>query len=243
MRRRVADVLRSESGNVMVSNIIGAITMLIVAGGIATGIVGLLAFQGSVNDRTAMTKEISLADSVFRSDIQWASTITVTDDKSFELIVPGRDGKCKVSTWTITTTGGKTVLSSTVVSYPGFDASVNPVRCSGTGAAPGTQTLIADAAPGSAFGFTNTGGRGIIYTGGVPVLGGEPSAPAGIPAKGWTSTAVSAITLETSVAASTPKPAAYRITQVADNLSVVQEAADAPSHFVHEGNLTAIPSG
>jgi hypothetical protein len=47
--------------------------------------------------------------------------------------------------------------------------------------------------------------------------------------------------LNTAVAISTGREAVYRFAQTADNLRVVQEAACAPSHFVPEGNLTALP--
>ncbi|MCB5292614.1 hypothetical protein [Arthrobacter sp. SO3] len=47
--------------------------------------------------------------------------------------------------------------------------------------------------------------------------------------------------LTSSVASTTDRKTSYRFAPTADNLSVVQEAADAPSHFVPEGNLTAVP--
>ena len=216
--------------------------MLIVAGAIATGIVGLLAFQGAVNDRTAVTKEVSLADSVFRSDVQWASAIAVTDARTVELTVPGRNGLCKLATWTIAENAGKTTVSSTVVSYPGYDATVNPVRCAGIGSAPATQTLIADAGPAAAFTYTNSAGRGISYTAGAAVLDPAPP-PSGANPKLWEVADTGSVTLSTDVASSTPRKATYRITQAADNLSVVDQPADAPSHFVPEGNLTALPAG
>lgn len=242
MRRRIALLLSSQAGNVMVSNIIGAATMLIVAGAIATGIVGLLAFQGAVNERTAVTKEVSLADSVFRSDVQWASAIAVTDDRTVELTVPGRNGLCKLATWTITQTAGKTAVNSTVISYPGYDATVNPVRCSGTGSAPATQTLIADAGPAAAFTYANAAGRAISYVSGAAALDLAP-APSGADPKLWESPDTATITLSTEVASSTPTKASYRISQSADNLHTVQQTADAPSHFIPEGNLTALPAG
>lgn len=52
---------------------------------------------------------------------------------------------------------------------------------------------------------------------------------------------LSAVALNTTVASSTDRKAGYRFAQTADNLSVVQESVDAPTHFIPEGNLTPLP--
>lgn len=240
---RLRDPLHNEHGNVMVSNLVGAFVMTLVAGAIATSIGGLLLFQTSLDQRTGATRGLSMVDSVLRSDILWASQITAPSDHSVQMTVPGRDGKCKVSTWTIDTADGKTALNTTVVSYPGVDATVNPVRCSGTGSAPSTQALASDLAPDAAFTYANTGGRAMAYVSGAPVLQGPAEAPAGTNAKAWASTALGAVILDNGFAVSTPQRATYRIAQAAVNLSVVPAAPDAPTHFIPEGDLTAIPAG
>jgi hypothetical protein len=127
------------------------------------------------------------------------------------------------------------------VNYPSTDSTVNPVRCSGEPSAPSTQTLITDADPASAFTYANAGGRDLTFTSGTATVTGAAAAPAEVPAKSWASTKLAAVALNTAVASSTDKKAAYRFAQTADNLSVVQEAADAPTHFVPEGDLTALP--
>jgi hypothetical protein len=53
------------------------------------------------------------------------------------------------------------------------------------------------------------------------------------------STKLAAVPLNASVAKSPERRAAYRFAETANDVSVVQEAADTPSHFVAEGNLTA----
>lgn len=240
---RLCALLRNERGNVMVSNLVGAFVMTLVAGAIASSIAGLLLFQTSLEKRTGATRSLSMVDTVLRSDVLWASEITAPTAKSMQLTVPGRDGKCKVTTWTIDAADGKTVLNTTVISYPGFDATVNPVRCSGTGSAPSTQTLASDLGSSTAFTYANPGGRPLSFTSGTPVPEGPAEPPAGVTAKPWASTSLAAVALETVFDASTPQRAAYRIAQSARNLSVMPEAPDAPTHFVPEGDLTAISAG
>lgn len=242
MLRRARQRLQSEAGNFMVSTMIGSIVMMVVIGAIAAGVLGIALFQKVATDKSDVTKEASIADAALRSDILWASSITATDSKKFELTVPGLEGHCEVSTWTVTPGNqGKTAVAVSVISYPSVDASVNPVRCSGEPSAPSTQTLITDADPSSTFTYANAGGRELTFTTGAVAAAGPVAVPAGVPAKAWASTKLSAVALNTAVASSTDKKASYRFSQTADNLSVVQEAADAPSHFVPEGNLTALP--
>jgi hypothetical protein len=240
---RLRTLLRNERGNVMVSNLVGAFVMTVVAGAIATSIAGLLLFQTSIGQKTGTTKSLSMVDAVFRSDVLWASEISTTTAKSVQMTVPGRDGKCKVSSWAIDTVDGKTELNITVVSYPAFDATVNPIRCSGTGSAPSTQTLATDLSGDTAFNYTNTGGRPVSYTAGAPELQGPADAPTGTSAKSWASTSLGAIALDVTFAASTAQRATYRIAQAGGNLSVLPAAPDAATHFIPEGDLTAIPAG
>jgi hypothetical protein len=242
MLRRVRDHLRDESGNFMISTIIGSMVMMVVIGAIAAGVLGIALFQKAITEKSDVTKEAALADSTLRSDILWASSITATDSKKVELTVPGQNGACRDATWTIAAgDDGKTTVDVTVVNYPTVDSTVNPVRCSGAPSAPSTQTLIADADPTSAFTYSNAGGRDLTFAAGAATVAGTAAAPAGVSAKAWASPKLAAVALNTAVASSTDRKAAYRFAQTADNLSVVQEAADAPSHFVPEGDLTALP--
>jgi hypothetical protein len=183
MRERITRALNNEAGNAMMSNLVGAVVMLGESGAVATGIAGMLTLQGEVNGRNAVTKEISLVDSVLRADILWASVITATDDSTVAMTTPGRDGRCKVNTWQIRAVDGKTVVDSTVVNYTGIDAAVNPVRCTGTASSPTTQTLIADASPSSAFSSTNPGGRRMLYSAGTPSLGRAATPPTAVDTK------------------------------------------------------------
>lgn len=243
MLRRAKAHLRNEAGNFMASAIIGSMVMMVVIGAIGAGVLGIALFQKVITDRSDVTKEAATADSIFRSDVLWASAIAATDARKVELTVPGQNGKCRVATWTIAPAAaeGKTTLDVSVLNYPGVDATVNPVRCSGEPGAPSVQTIIADADPASAFTYSNAGGRDLIFTAGAAALGGTPEAPAGVKAGAWASPKLSSVALDTAVASTTDRKTDYRFAQTADNLSVVQEAADAPSHFVPEGNLTALP--
>jgi hypothetical protein len=242
MLRRVRDHLRDESGNFMISTIIGSMVMMVVIGAIAAGVLGIALFQKAITEKSDVTKEAALADSTLRSDILWASSIAATDGKTVELTVPGQNGACRDATWTIAAgDGGKTTVDVTVVNYPAVDSTVNPVRCSGEPSAPSTQTLITDADPTSAFTYSNAGGRDLTFAAGTATVTGAAAVPAGVSAKAWASPKLAAVALNTAVASSTDRKAAYRFAQTADNLSAVQEAADAPSHFVPEGDLTALP--
>lgn len=242
MLHRVKHVLRDERGNLMISALIGSVITLVVIGAIGAGILGIALFQKAITERSEVTQEAAVADSTLRSDILWASVITATNSSKVELTVPGRNGACRVATWTIGPGAeGRTAVNVSVLSYPSVDAGVNPVRCSGEPAGPSVQTLIADADPASAFTFANPGGRELLFTDGTAALAGPAEAPAGVPAKAWASSKLSAVALSTAVASSTDRKATHRFAQIAENLSVVQEAADAPSHFVPEGNLTALP--
>ncbi|ACL42092.1 hypothetical protein Achl_4141 (plasmid) [Pseudarthrobacter chlorophenolicus A6] len=242
MTRRVRQILQSEAGNYMITTLIGALVMLVVIGAIASGILGIALFQKIITDRSDVTKEAALTDSTLRSDILWASSITATDGHRLELTVPGQNGRCRVATWAIAPAGGgKATVDVTVVDYPSADSTVNPVRCAGEPSAPSTQTIITDADPASSFTYANAGGRQLVYTGGTASLAGPEAAPGGVPAKVWSSPKLAAVALTTTVANSTDRKREYRIAQTADNLSVIQEAADAPTHFVPEGDLTALP--
>ncbi|MBG0738878.1 hypothetical protein IV500_05510 [Paeniglutamicibacter antarcticus] len=242
MLRRARQHLRNESGDFMISTIIGSIIMMVVIGAIAAGVLGIALFQKVVTEKSDVTSEAAMADSTLRSDILWASSITATDNKKVELTVPGRAGACRVATWTISPGDeGKTAVGVSVVSYPTTDATVNPVRCSGTPTAPSVQTFISDADPASAFTYANTGGRDLTYTAGTATVAGPSAVPAGVTAKAWESANLSEVALNTAVASSTDRKTSYRFAQTADNLSIIQTAADAPSHFVPEGDLTALP--
>lgn len=242
MLRRARQHLNNEAGNFMISTMIGSVVMLVVIGAIASGILGIALYQKAITEKSDVTMEAARADATLRSDILWAASIAATDSKKVELTVPGQNGRCRVATWTIGPGAeGRTAVDVSVVNYPAVDATVNPVRCSGEPTEPSSQTIISDAGPASTFTYANAGGRELTFTAGAPVLAGPATVPAGISAKAWASTKLAAVALNTAVASSTDRSAGYRFAQTADNLSVVQEAADAPSHFVSEGNLTALP--
>jgi type II secretory pathway pseudopilin PulG len=242
MLRRVKERLNNEAGNFMVSTLIGSMVMMVVIGAIAAGVLGIALFQKAITEKSDVTKEAAMADSTLRSDVLWASSITATDSKKVELTVPGTNGACRNATWTIGDgEDGKTTVDVTVVSHPSTDSTVNPVRCSGEPSAPSTQTIISDADPASTFTYANAGGRELTFTAGTAAVDGSTDVPAAVPAKTWASTKLAAVALNTAVASSTDRKGGYRFAQTADNLSVVQEPADAPSHFVPEGNLTALP--
>lgn len=242
MLLRAKQSLRNEAGHLMVTTLVGSLVTLFVVGAIAAGILGLALFQKVIIDKADVTKEAAIADSTLRSDILWASSITPVNQYKVELTVPGQNGRCRIATWSIAPgTESTTIVDVIVVSYPATDATVNPVRCSGAPSEPSTQTIITDADPASTFTYTNAGGRPLTFTGGTAALAGPATPPAGVTEKAWASTRLAAVALDTAVASSTDRKAAYRFAQTADNLSVVQDATDAPSHFVPEGNLTALP--
>lgn len=237
-RRLISD----ESGNFMISSLVGSIVMTVVVGAIAAGILGIALYQKAITERSAVTNEAAIADSTLRTDILWASSVKAIDHNEVELTVPGQDGRCRTATWTISPgVEAKTAVNVTVTNYPTTDADANPVRCSGEAGSPSTQTIIADADPESSFSYSNAGGREMTFSSGVPILEGPDNAPSGIQPKTWGSTKLAAIALNTAVASSSEQKTVYRFAQSADNLSVTQEVADAPSHFVPEGDLTALP--
>jgi hypothetical protein len=242
MLERARELLKGEGGNFMITTLVGSFVMLIVIGAIGASIVGITLFQQAVLSRSDITKQAALADSAFRTDVLWASAITPTDNHNLALTVPGQDGHCRVSTWTIATSGGTTTVTNTVVSYPSFDATVNPVQCSGAASAPSTQIMNGDASSDSSFTFANAGGRALTVTSGSAALDGNTTVPAGVDPKVWGSPRVAAVALNTVMDSSTDHSVAYRFSQTADNLSVTQDPADAPSHFVPEGDLTAVPT-
>jgi hypothetical protein len=239
--RRTLSALRSEAGNYMITTIVGSVVLLIVIGAIAAGIVAISLFQQATSDRSDTTKQAAVTDSTFRNDVLWASSITPTDSHKVQMTVPGQDGQCKVSTWTISAAAGLTTVDVSVVTYPSFDATATPVACSGAASAPSSQNMISDADPASTFTYANPGGRGLTYTSGSGTIAGSSTAPTGVPPKLWVSPRLGAVALNTSVAYSSPRKADYRVSQTADNLDIAAQAADAPGHFIPEGDLTALP--
>lgn len=234
--------LGSQAGNVMINSLVGSIVMLIVIGATGAGILGMVMFHKAISDGSAATQEVALTDSTFRSDVLWASVIAATDSSKVELTVPGQNGRCRVATWSIIALGdGTKNIDVSVLNYPSFDAAVNPVRCSGAPAPANVQTITTDADPASAFTFANIGGRELTYSAGAATLSGPAAPPAGVKAQAWASPALAAVALNGASESSAGKRTEYRLSQTADNLSVIQEAADAPTHFVPEGNLTAVP--
>lgn len=233
--------LRSESGNMMITTLMGSVVLLIVIGAIASGIGAFALLQQAVTTRSGTTNESVLTDAAFRNDVQWASSITPTDSHTVQMTVPGDDGKCRVSTWTIAPAGTQTAVQQKTVEYASADTTVNPVACAGTPTGQSVQTLVSDADPSSTFTYANAGGRELAYSAGAASLAGTDPAPAGIASSVWASQRVAAVALNTAIAASTDHRAAYRFSQAAANLSAPKTAADAASHFVPEGDLTALP--
>ncbi|NVM96064.1 hypothetical protein [Arthrobacter wenxiniae] len=184
---------------------------------------------------------MSITDATFRSDVLWASSITATDQHQVQMTVPGQDGGCQIATWTITAVGAVTNVQASTVSYPGCDATANPVTCSGTPSPASVQTFMGDAAPDSTFTYANAAGRPLTLTAGATTLGGSDTPPSGITAKQWASPGLGAVALNTGQGATSTAATGYRFAQTADNLSVVPGPADAPTHFVPEGDLTALP--
>ncbi|WP_026535901.1 hypothetical protein [Arthrobacter sp. H14] len=157
------------------------------------------------------------------------------------MTVPGFDGQCKVSTWTIETADGLTTVENKVAIHPGFDTGTDPVSCTGTPSLPSPLTLITDAAGSSKFSYANAGGRNLDVVAGTSTATGSATAPAGIPGTDWASGKIAAAALVTTIGASTDMAVDYRFAQTANNLDAPAPATDADSHFVPEGNITAIP--
>lgn len=242
MLQRIKDRLGNQAGNLMINSLVGSIVTLIIIGATGAGVLSMVLIHKAINEGSQVTHEMALTDSTFRSDVLWASTITATDSTRVELTVPGQNGRCRLSAWAVDTLAdGTKDITVSVINYPSYDATVNPVRCSGTPDPASTQTIVKGADAATAFTYANQGGRELAYSAGTAALAGPATAPAGVKAAAWNSTKLAAVALDTASENSKGKRTQYRISQTADNLSVIQEAADAATHFVPEGNLTALP--
>ena len=130
MMQRIQKALKGQRGDYLASSMVGAFISLLVLGVVAAGIMGTSAFQAQLAVRSAVTNQASLTDSALRTDLIWASQIEAKDDTSFTATVPGADGGCRVSEWTIRDSSeGNREVVNTVYNYKSFNADTNHMSC------------------------------------------------------------------------------------------------------------------
>jgi alpha-tubulin suppressor-like RCC1 family protein len=246
MIRRVAAALRGQRGDYLAQTMIGSVVSMLVLGVVAAGIMGASTFQAQMAVRSNVTNEAATTDSAMRTDLTWASSLAVTDARKFKLTVPGTDKKCRISEWSVADVEGGTRILNTVYSYPSYDPKSNPVSCTGTASQPNEQVMISNAAPGSAFGYRNAGGRELTFTNGTvdAVDPGDVPAGSGATEGNWDSTEASTVTLDTTIGYATKVATPYRFAQAATSLNRSSgSAVAAERHFIQKGNMAAATVG
>lgn len=246
MMQRIQKALKGQSGDYLASSMVGAFISLLVLGVVAAGIMGTSAFQAQLAVRSAVTNQASLTDSALRTDLIWASQIEAKDDTSFTATVPGADGGCRVSEWTIRDSAeGNREVVNTVYNYKSFNADTNPVSCSGGSTGRIDSVLVANASPGSAFTYRNAGGYELTYKDGVHEARTHDlaSKPAAVSTVNWKSTKLDTVTLDTVVGYGSDTATPFRFTQAASNLDVVSNSPDGRPNFQEKGRLTAVEEG
>lgn len=237
MRATVKAALGNESGNVLVQAMTGAIVSLVSIGAVAAGITGIAQFQVKQQLRADVAHQAAITDAAFRGDVMWAAGIHPVDDHRVEFTGPGPNGGCEASTWIIEEGTGNTQVRVTTTSYPELGTEAGRPACTGEAAAPYSVVLIDDASPESTFSYSNAAGRALSY--GEATLQPLDGAgrPDGVSDAAWNDPQPAAAALQTAVKASTQIRAGYRFAQTADHLQAPAPAADAPVHFVPEGDL------
>lgn len=234
----MAEALKGEAGNTMIQTLVGSIVSLVSIGAIAAGIAGITQFQVKQQLRADITNQATLTDSTFRTDVLWAAAVTPVDEHRVEFTVPGPASGCKLSVWNIEPAGERTQVRVTTTSYPQLDTATGAPECAGEPSEPASVVLIDDADPGSAFEYSNASGRPLTFSDGSLEPrneGGE--APSGTAREAWESKDPATAALQTSVKASAKMVAPFRSAQRAENLMTPAPKADAPVHFVPDGDL------
>lgn len=241
MIRRVSAALRGQRGDYLAQALIGSLVSMLVLGVVAVGIMGASTFQAQMAVRSSVTNEASTTDSALRTDLTWASSLEVTDARKFKLTVPGTDKKCRISEWSINDAEGNTRILNTVYNFPSYNASTNPVSCSGTASQPNEQTMISNASPAASFGYRNAGGRELTFVGGKVSQSDPGPVPAGSGAtKGnWDSSEADTVSLDTAIGYTTKVATPYKFVQAATSLNRASRAAAAERHFIQQGSLAA----
>lgn len=242
MIRRVSAALRGQRGDYLAQSMIGAVVSILVLGVVAAGIMGASSFQAQLAVRSSVTNEAATTDSALRTDLTWASKIDVTDNHKFTVTVPGTDHKCRISDWAVVDRDGSTKLVNTVYNYPSFNATTNPVSCSGTASAPNEQTMISSASPASAFTYRNAGGRELTYSAGAVTVVDPGAPPAGITKGNWDSNEATTVALDTTVGYTTKISTPYRFAQAGTGLNrTAGSTTAAERHFIQKGSM-AVPT-
>lgn len=237
MRTSFKDALNNESGNLLIQAMAGSIISLVSIGAVAAGITGIAQFQVKQQLRADVAHQAAVTDTAFRGDVMWAAAVNPVDDRRVDFVGPGPNGGCEASTWLIEDGAEKTQIRVTTTAYPALVTGAGGPDCSGEAAAPHSVVLIDDASPESVFTYANAAGRALSYAEGILEPNDDSAMPGGVDTDDWKDPEPAAAGLQTAVKASTAIGTEYRFAQTADHLPAPAPTADAPVHFVPEGDL------
>lgn len=220
--RRLQELRANQDGfalpEVIMSVIINAVCLTVIATAVAT----FLALQGNIEKGALASGEMTLSDSAWRSDVQDATVIGVTDAHQVSFTVPNPDSTCRQSTWTVQVSAAKTIIVRSIVNFPAVDPGTS--ACTGAPAPAIIQTVIRDASTNSGFTFKNRSGRGLTFVAGSATAAAD-TAPAGVSAARWNELLTGAATLDATGSASDPAPVRILISQVAASVFTPTPAA------------------
>lgn len=235
---RAVTILRSERGEYLVRNMVGALISMLVLGVVAAGIMGAGSFHAKVSVRSAVTSQASAVEAAFGNDLTWASSIDIQDSHQFTATVPGNNGECRVSEWKIVSGPDETTrLINTVHGYPSFTKETNPVTCEGAPGPAVKNVMIDRAAKSTAFTYANAGGRALNFTDGDLLMTAAAEPKEGVHRAAWDSVAPQIISIDTSIAAGTDTATDFTFTRAALNLDVVEAPGSWDQHFVPGGYM------
>lgn len=189
--RSLSDEQGSTLPEVMVSVIVSAVTMSVVAG----AVVAVGALTTEMVNTGVVASESAYTDLRWSNDVRAAVAIEATDGTQAKLTIPGTAGKCSTTEW-LTGAGGLGLIVKTVA-YPTM--SVN--ACTGPPATPTSEELVASSTE-LAFLYKNPGGRVITFASGNPTLAAA-NKPGSVSYDAWESLTIGVATLRTTAAAGT----------------------------------------
>lgn len=213
--RNIRGALSNEAGaslpEALVAIIVSLIGLTVMAYSLHTFTATEEAFAASGHSNT----QLSITDSTFRSDAEWAVSVVGESTQTVGFISPTSTGGCKSDTWTMnpsnsTSRPSPVTLTTTITSSMAVDRS----SCTGSTVSGNTQTMLDDAGPQAQFTFVTVGGRQASFVGGTETLDGAAAQPSTIDDNTWASTAVSKVVLNGSLNPSAANPKPVRISQI-----------------------------
>ncbi|MGP5523326.1 BspA family leucine-rich repeat surface protein [Glutamicibacter arilaitensis] len=183
LKQRVLTALGNERGETITSAAIGSLASTVVTLAVSASMIGMIAVQQNVEDRTEKSTGYASVEHSIRDSLTWASDIPSAEARADRLTTIstgiGTEDQCQASTWT---KAGQN-LTLTQQTYPGytFHPTTGMPICRGT-AVSNTDSVISGNVPEEAkFVYLSATGKTLERDGKVYVDDdGEPTRIAGV---------------------------------------------------------------